>query len=222
MLKTQLDTLEGVDEKFHSLYEEKDGKFTLTGVELPDTSGLKKALDAEREEKKTYAEQLKELTKKVDADKLKTAEKNNDIEAVKAEMVKLHQAELETANTRANDFEKKLNTLMIDNAALDAITKERGIPELLMPIVKGRAKLNEGKVEVLTSEGKPMVDKEGNSVGLLGLVKELKENALYAGAFQGSSHTGGNSKGENAGQGASQKSSMDKIASGLQKLKAGA
>lgn len=222
MLKAQIDTLDGVDEKYHGLYQEKDGKYHLTGVELPDVDGLKSALQSERENAKKLAADKAELDKKLAADKMKQAESDKDIEAIKAQMAELHKQELDTYKSKAENLTAELNKIKIDNVALDAIAKERGIAELLTPYVKQRTRLTEdGKVEVLTADGKPMVDKDGNSIGVHGLVKSLKENKAFAGAFEGTTHTGGGSKGEEAPGGAAPKSSVDKIASGLAKLQAG-
>src|SRR4051812_38434222 len=57
-----------------ALYAEKDGKLRLDGVEIEDTSGLKSALDKEREARKLADKALKDLTKKfegLDADELR-------------------------------------------------------------------------------------------------------------------------------------------------------
>lgn len=56
LLKAILDTLEGVEEHFHGLYTNKNGKFEFTGVEgmktSADTDRLQTALNAERNLKK--------------------------------------------------------------------------------------------------------------------------------------------------------------------------
>ena len=52
-IKAVVETLEGVDEAYHSLYTERDGKFEITGVEgmktAADTDRLSKALKSERD-----------------------------------------------------------------------------------------------------------------------------------------------------------------------------
>ena len=46
-LKTELESLDGLDDALKGLYVEHDGKFVLD-ADIPDVSGLKSALDKER------------------------------------------------------------------------------------------------------------------------------------------------------------------------------
>ena len=58
-LKFTVDSLDDVSEAHRDLYAEKDGKFFLSVDGLEDNSGLKKALDTERETRKKYEKQIK-------------------------------------------------------------------------------------------------------------------------------------------------------------------
>lgn len=64
-LKAILENLDGVDEHFHSLYTERDGKFELTGIEgiktQADVDRLQSALSKEREEHKTAKNRLSQF-----------------------------------------------------------------------------------------------------------------------------------------------------------------
>jgi hypothetical protein len=60
-LKAIIDNLDSVEEQFHPLYEEKDGKFVLQieGIEAhPGATALKSALERVRGDKKTLGEKL--------------------------------------------------------------------------------------------------------------------------------------------------------------------
>ena len=59
-LKIEVESLEGIDEAYQGLYKEKEGKFTLDVEGLPDTTGLKTALEKER---KTVKELKGEFSK---------------------------------------------------------------------------------------------------------------------------------------------------------------
>lgn len=61
-LKAEIETLDGLDKAFHSLYTQRDGKFVLTGVEgytPEDRERVQKALRTERENASNAANALK-------------------------------------------------------------------------------------------------------------------------------------------------------------------
>ncbi|ANL84668.1 hypothetical protein [Rhizobium phaseoli] len=58
-LKFSVDSLDDVSEAHRDLYAEKDGKFVLAVDGLEDNSGLKKALETERETRKKYEKDIK-------------------------------------------------------------------------------------------------------------------------------------------------------------------
>lgn len=64
-LKAVLDTLEGIDEHFHQLYTERNGKFELTGIEgiktQADVDRLQTALNKERNDHKGLREKYAPL-----------------------------------------------------------------------------------------------------------------------------------------------------------------
>jgi DNA-binding transcriptional MerR regulator len=62
-LKYELESLDDIDEGIRDLYTEKDGKFVLSVDGLPepeDNSGLKSALEKERELRKKHEKQIKQ------------------------------------------------------------------------------------------------------------------------------------------------------------------
>lgn len=58
-LKFAVESLDDVSEEHRGLYAEKDGKFFLSVEGLEDNSGLKKALETERETRKKYEKDIK-------------------------------------------------------------------------------------------------------------------------------------------------------------------
>ena len=73
-LKLMLETLEGVDEVTRKLYTEKDGKFMLDVDGLEDTSGLKSALEKERQKARELEKAMAKF-KDVDPDKYRELQK---------------------------------------------------------------------------------------------------------------------------------------------------
>lgn len=61
MLQLIVDSVDSIPEAHRPLYEERDGKFHLAVEGLEDTSGLKSALQKERETAKTVRQALKNL-----------------------------------------------------------------------------------------------------------------------------------------------------------------
>jgi hypothetical protein len=64
MLKLSVDSLDGVEDSFHELYTERDGKYELTGIEgmktQKDIDDIKTALGKERDAHKKTKEKLQE------------------------------------------------------------------------------------------------------------------------------------------------------------------
>lgn len=218
MLKAKLDTLDGLDENLHQFYEEKDGKFTLKVEGADDNTELKGALDKERTARKNLEKQLKEANDAKSKQEMEKAEKSNDIEAVKAQLIEAHNKEKEALTGDLNKYKGLYQQTAIDNTALDAITKEGGINELLMPVVKSHVRLSDdGQVQVVDAKGTLLVNKDGSNQTVGDFVQGLKENPTYAGAFQGSKHSGGGMPtGETAGGSQGEVSALDDIKAGLQ------
>src|SRR5687768_11237776 len=73
-LKLILDSLEEADDAVKGLYVEKDGKFHLDVTGIEDTSGLKSALQKEREaarQERQRAKELEDRFKDIDPDRVR-------------------------------------------------------------------------------------------------------------------------------------------------------
>lgn len=85
MLKAILDSLEGVDAHFHSLYTERNGKFELTGIEgvktQADIDRLQTALTKERNDHKVLRDKFAPLGDRKIEDVLATLDKVPELEA---------------------------------------------------------------------------------------------------------------------------------------------
>ena len=219
MLKFQLDTLDGVDDSVKGLYVETDGKFNLNVEGAPkdlsdNVTRLEKALESERTNSKG-------LSGQIDAQKLKTAEGSGDIEAMKKQMVEMHQTELAERDATIGSTKAQLRPLTIDNVITSAVSKAGGIADVLKPFIAGKTRLSEsGQVEILNDKGEVRFDKSGDNLTIDAYVSSLKEDSTFAGVFKGTSHSGGGTTPSDGGVGASEaKTSLQKIASGLAKMK---
>lgn len=154
MLKAVLESLDDVPEALRGEYAEQDGKFVLQiDGEKPkpsgndDASGLKKALEKEREARKTAESAMKRLTAQIgdlDPEKAREAmktlaelEEKNLLgegkfeEAVQRRVERFaeqQKAELEKARTENSTLTQRLEEVLVDAAIRTAATKGGMLP----------------------------------------------------------------------------------------------
>lgn len=227
-LKAIVDDVSGVPEAVRSFYTKIEGddagdlagKFRLTvegahGYGLDNVETLKSALSAEREAKRSADAKLKDfdgldakaardaiakiakignLDPKVEADRI-AGEK---VEAIKAQLLEAHTADIKKLTDREGTLTGELKRILIDNAALTALTAAKGNPALLTRVVTDRLRLTEkdGKfgVEVVDGNGNPRIkDAKGAPMSVEDLVAELRADKTYAVAFESNVKGGGGS-----------------------------
>ena len=124
-MQYQLKTLDGLDENLAALYEETDGAYTLKieGLDIPDTDGLKSALQKERDRAKQAEKALKdaEVQRKADADA--AARKAGDIEAVEKNLHEHYKSELEQRDAVISRQGGKINEVLLRDGAFNLATK---------------------------------------------------------------------------------------------------
>jgi hypothetical protein len=228
-LVLKLDSLEGLHEDLHELYEEKDGAFHLIPPEgfvsaddIEDTAGLKSALNKTRDEKRELARKLKATSEKYagidldEFDKLKGAETDaatakleaaGEWDKIKDQMTTQHGADIAAKDKEIARLTGQLEKVSVDSKIVEAISKAGGNVALLKPHVRSRVLLNteDFSTTVLDSDGKtPKVDGDGNPVKIDDLISEMRKSDTYAGAFKASKQSGSGSdpgKGGDGGQG---------------------
>jgi len=224
-LELVVDTLDAVPEAVRSLYVEQDGKFALSVNGLPDTKGLKSALEAEREAAKQAKKAAADLAKKyegIDPEKTRAmlARFENDKEAqliaegkleevvtmrtekLKKEMDKQLEGEAAKAaqaNERAANYEQKV----LDNAILAAVTKV-GIHKSAIEdaLLRGRNLFRlaeDGTAVQLGADGKPVYGKDGKT--LFGPDEWLESSKEWAPHWHPAGNTGGGASGGANNQG---------------------
>lgn len=121
---------------------------------------------------------------------------------------------------------------MITEVATSCIAKERGSVELLLPIISKHCRVVEDGdnhiVQVVDAQGDVRSDGAGGMLDVSGLVKELKASDVYARAFDSDKSSGSGTKpgSGNPPRSAQQsqgkdRTSMDKITTGLKKRQTG-
>lgn len=228
-IKSIIAKLEDAAENVRSLYragtadEKLEGQFVLdvepvSGFGLENVEGLKSALSAERTEHgKTKGTvkafegidpvKAKEALAKVE--ELGTLDPKKDVdrlveEKVQAQLTQVnerHAGELATRDKKLEGRDALLKETLVHDAALQAITAEKGDPELLLPHVLPKIQLDldedeatgkiTPKIKVIDGAGNVRIgDSQGNPMQISGLIGELKKHEKFSTLFERDGHTG--------------------------------
>ena len=204
-LELQLDSLDGLDAALQPFYAKgEDGKFRLAAKGLPEIQSAlrtankeaadrRRALDAYKD---VDPERYRELLKADEERATKKAQDEGDFKTLKEQMAAKHAQELADKDKKLDSYRSQLERKLIDAEAVAAIVAAKGIPELLLPIVKSRVKALESNGEfgfqILNPDGTPMIaDGAGTPANFGNLIESLKANPTYGRAFEGSGASGG-------------------------------
>ena len=237
-------SLDTVPDQFKGLYtEDADGTYKLADFAVGAVEaiqGLNKALDASRTEAKElkssrvdlsalaeYGETPEEIAESVQARMQEAAGKKVDIDKIKSALQESHEKALTKEQARAAAYKSQLETVMVRDAAMQAITAEKGDPQLLMPHVRDRVRMVETQapdgtpqfqVQVLGDDGEPAYGNTGEPQTIKELVGGMKADKTYGRLFESEAPSGGGQRRNPttpAGQPARGTSANDKIANGL-------
>lgn len=215
-LELVVDSLDAVPEAVRALYVEKDGKFSLDVNGIPDTKGLKSALDAEREaakQAKKAAAELAEKYKGIDPEKTRAmlARFENDKEAqliaegkvdeVVAMRTEKLKAEMQRQVDDAVGKASKYSQRVLDNQILQAAAKvglhKHAIEDALF---RGRSMFSladDGTAVQLGADGKPVLGKDGKTV--FSPDEWLEGSKEWAPHWHPAGSSGGGASGSNGG-----------------------
>lgn len=202
-------------EKGEGAYELAFDPQELEDVVAPS---LKSALQKERQNARSREREAKELKRKLeifgeDADpeavleELNTLRKtkeqfekgkgkdDNAVEQVRRQLQDEFGKTLKTKDEQLTKLQSQLTSLLVDSAATSAISELKGVPKLLLPHVKRMTEVVEedGKYEVrvLNEKGEHRVNKNGDYLSIKELVAELRNDDIFARAFDGDGASGG-------------------------------
>jgi hypothetical protein len=217
-LEKSLETLDDVPEALRSLYRENEGQFELAidPSELEDlvAPNLKSALQKERQNAKQREREAKDLKRKLEAlgeedpetllhelndlrEKSAKGKGKDDsaVEQVRKQLQEEFGKTIKTKDETINDLRSQLTSLLVDSAATGAISEMKGVPKLLLPHVKRMTEVvhEDGKyqVRVLNDKGEHRVNKDGDYKSIKELVSELRNDEVFARAFDGDGASGG-------------------------------
>jgi hypothetical protein len=213
--KIAADEFGDLDEALQGFYTEQDGEYVLDAEGLPeaeDTSGLKSALQKERESARKFAREKKALEDKYgtldveEFERLKAAEQDAEtakLEAagewdkIKAQMIEQHGKELGAKDKEIDRLTTQIRHITVDSAATQALADAGGNVELLKPHLMNRVRLNtdDFSVQILEADGTtPKVDASGNPVTIDTLVREMRDSDVFASGFKATAQSGSGSE----------------------------
>lgn len=220
-LETSVETLEAVPEALHGLYRESEKGFELVvdpqALEDAVAPNLKSALQKERQNAKQRDREAKDLRKKLEAlgeedpeaiieelgqlrEFRENASKNkgkddNAVEQVRRQLQDEFGKTLSKKDAELLALKGQLTSVLVDSAAVSAISELKGVPKLLLPHVKRMTEVIEedGKyhVRVLNDKGEHRVNKDGDYLSIKELVEELRNDEVFSRAFDGDGASGG-------------------------------
>ena len=217
-LQLVIDSLESVAEPMRGLYQPDGDKFRLDVAGIEDTTGLKSALQKEREAAKTATKQatawaslgktpeeiqaLLEAQAQAEHDKLT---KNGEWDKLKAQMTEQFGTERAQLQTQLKTKDGAIERYLIDAQATAAISELKGSSALLLPHVKASVKVVEDGGEYVTrvvdAAGNPRVNAKGDFLTIHDLVSEMRQSDVFSRAFDSSGASGGGAQGGGQGTG---------------------
>jgi hypothetical protein len=193
MLKFEVDTLEGVEEAFKSLYEEKGGKYRLKVEGIDPADELKEALRKERDERKQAKDKLSEFEKAQADSEAKRLEEKQEYET----LYKNTKGAFDKQSQEFEDFRRKL------------ADKERG--ELATELANSLTR-DTSRAELLKKEALAFIQHTSDGVVISGpdgtlTVDQLKNQLAgrYPFLVDGNQSSGGGATGSKSGSGAAKK-----------------
>jgi hypothetical protein len=174
----EVESLDSVDEKYHSDYVEKDGKyvFDVTGIDTAEE--LKSALRKERSLHGEASKKYKDLKRKIEEQDAKSLEENKEFEDL-YKKTKAEKEELfETVKTQASE-------LFLTPIVAKITTNEKKIDTARNLVLKFTEKMDDGSLKL---KGFDSTEE---------LISHLKEE--YQWIFDGSKASGGGATGSASG-----------------------
>ena len=206
MLNYKVESLEGLDENLHSLYEQKDGAYFLKVagvVSEDDVAGLKTSRDsllAEKKEQQRLAQEAEAERQRIEREAAEElARKNGNLEAIENSWKEKLAARETELSERLKVAELKNYELTVGRQAQE-LAGELAKPNaqrLLAKEIKERLTLDEdGNIRVLDLQGKP------TALTIDELKAQLRADPTYQDIIVINNSSGGGASGGGLGGGA--------------------
>lgn len=220
-IKGIVDNLDSVPEELRSHYIEAEGGHRLDVEDMlhdSEVAGLRTTLGQMKGEKKELkkvlgafkslgmepdelSSSIEELARFRESETGKTAEElaAEKIEAVKAQMLKKHQAELAAYEEKVGALSSRHRQYLTKAAAAEAINKAGGLAGPLLPLLMGRMDIaDDDSVFMKGDDGNPLVTRTGQNMTPTEYLEDLKQQAEFRGCFQAPKGSGSGSPSDGA------------------------
>jgi hypothetical protein len=222
---------EDIPEEYQALYvQQSDGRYKIDADDVEDVTGLKSALEHEREERRsvkaknaellellgdTDPDTVKELIashkkgerkKAIDEDKIEE-HINQELERRLTKVMEKHAGELEGVTKERDTLKSRLEVELIENALKTEAARAGVLPDALTDVVRrgrDRFKLQDNQVVAMDADGKVLYGSDGKSSQTpTEFMDELKAGArhLFQPSKGGGANRDFNSGTSGAGQG---------------------
>ena len=207
-VKMIVDTLEGLDEPIAQLYSKgEDGKYRLGVDGIEDTTGLKKALAAEKAEREALKQKWDAHDQEVKAREAEAAKKAEELARKAGDVAAIEKSWSEKLTKREQEL---LSQVKAKEQAIESLTVDATASKLAAELFGDGAPVLEhnirSRLRTEFVDGKPMVrvlDEAGqpSAMTIDELKKSFVDNKTYARFIVASKASGGGSGGANAGGG---------------------
>jgi hypothetical protein len=198
-LEYQLKSIDDLSDDVKKMYTEKDGAFVLdvSGLDIPDVSGLKSALDKERDRANAAEKAAKDAAKKRREADDEAARKAGDIKKVEDNLREHYKGELESRDNKIAVRDKKLSNVLIRDEAR-RIATSLAVNTDCVPLL---AEYIERRIGIQDDDDEFNVVVVGEHAGLSmkEFVDQIKQDKSLANVLKAGDGTGGGTTG---GQGA--------------------
>jgi len=139
-----------------------------------------------------------------------------EMDAKLKDLVKQHTTESEKLQNDLADSQSQLQEAIVVSRIVEAISKEGGNVDVLMPHVKNQVRMSKDsrgtwRPEVVNKEGNPRIGgSDGQDMTILQLVQEMKVQDTFASCFSGVNSTGSGAN-THSDTGSNKKSSKSKV-----------
>lgn len=206
-LKAFVTDLETVPEELRAHYkQQEDGRYKFNAEDVEDVTGLKSALNHERDERRTAKQRLGQLLEQTEGLDLELAKKlvqehekgqrkkmidEGEVEKLieqettkrVGKMKESHAGELETLTQERDKLRKKLESVLIDNSLQTEAAKAGVLPEALPDVIRrGRERffLQDERVVAKDADGNILYGADGQtSQSPTEFMEELKGAAKH-------------------------------------------
>lgn len=190
---------------------ESDGNDDVTNLKTAydktkkETLELKDALKAERESRNTDQRKVQELEAKIRANEEKELQQKGEWQTLLDRQKQEYEGKLTQKDQIIAARDKRVSDILLEHATMAAITANKGEPKLLRGIVRDRLYIETDKdgketVRVYADDGKSMRMHPKNPSDPITpeqFVETLREDEVYARAFDGSGASGSGSQNGN-------------------------